>query len=324
MANGLHSSLFRGILGLGLASTMASGQVVEEKRDTKVTGPRGRTIERDITVQKGPGFINRQVEVKRPGETIVRDTQIRTGLGGRPGLAPFRGAPPRFYGGPRFVENVIVQRPPVISAFVGVPALSFFYGGGGGGVGVPIPGPGGPVAPPPPPPQFDAFTDAVGRLKSFHASSRRDGCLTLGRMGDPRGVPALNERLEHDFDKDVRVAAAWALGEIGDERGAVALERAVLSEKWHHEVRDAAALALKKLPKPGQAQPARTAGPLPMQPTSPAPTVIQSQPTEIDPGPNPPPIPGPPSTDQPPPPPVPVSVPELERPSNGGPTGNPS
>ena len=94
----------------------------------------------------------------------------------------------------------------------------------------PAAGAGGPQ-PPQPPPAFDAFADAMGRLKSFHARSRRDGALTLGRIGDPRAVPALNERLEHDFDKDVRVAAAWALGEIGDERGAVALERAVISDE---------------------------------------------------------------------------------------------
>jgi HEAT repeats len=339
MAKDMRSSLVGGLLGLSVVSTMALGQVVEKERETTVTGPKGRTIQRDITVQKGPGFINRQVEVKRPGETIIRDTRIQTGPGGgRFGGPPaFNGGIPRFYGGPRFVQNVIVPQP-AVAGFIGLPPLGLFFGGGGGGGGVGIggggpvpPPPGGPGGPPPPPPGFDAFADAVGRLKSFHASSRRDGALALGRMGDPRAVLALNERLEHDFDKDVRVASAWALGEIGDERGAVALERAVLSEKWHHEVRDAAATALKKLPKPGEVRaPRTTTGPVSLPSTSPVPDVIQSRPSEIDPGPNPQAIPGsnPPANpepvpaDQPPPPPLPI--PQLDRPTNSAPPGNPS
>jgi hypothetical protein len=326
MAKDRKSSLAWVLLGLSVGSSTVVGQVIEEQRDTKVTGPRGRTIERDITVQRGPGFINRQVEVKRPGETIIRDTRIQSMPGaGRPGIAPFYGGPPRFYGGPRFVQNVFVPQPAAVG-FVGIPALSFAFGGGGGGFGG-----GGPVGPPPPPqapPPFNAFADAVGRLKSFHASSRRDGALTLGRIGDPRAVPALNERLEHDFDKDVRVAAAWALGEIGDERGAVALERAVITEKRHHEVRDAAAEALKKIPKPGEVRVSRPTGPvppaIPMPTTSTTTPVIQSRPGELDPGPNPTNSTNPPSSpsDQPPPPPLPV--PSLERPTTGGPSGNQS
>jgi hypothetical protein len=326
MSKRWKTSLACSLLGLGLTSTLALGQVVEEKRDTKVTGPRGRTIERDITVQRGPGFINRQVEVKRPGETIIRDTRIQTGPGGGRfgGPAPFNGGLPRFYGGPRYAPAFLAPQP-AITGFIGLPPLGFFFGGGGGSAVIGGGG-GGPVPPPPgPPPAFDPFVDAVGRLKSFHASSRRDGALTLGRLGDPRAVPALNERLEHDFDKEVRVASAWALGEIGDERGAVALERAVLTEKWHHEVRDAAAIALKKLPKPGEVrvlptQPTTTGSvppPLPQPPMTYAPPA-QSKQGELDPGPTPPPIPEPAQSDQPPPPPVPV--PPLDRPT----TGNPS
>ena len=153
---------------------------------------------------------------------------------------------------------MVVPAPPVYSAFVGLPALNFAFGGGGGG-GLGGGGGGGPPSGPQPPPAFDPFADAIGRLKSFHGSSRRDGALTLGRIGDPRAVPALNERLEHDFDKEVRVAAAWAIGEIADEGGAVALERAAIHDK-RHEVRDAATIALKKLPKPGQHSPADPVG----------------------------------------------------------------
>ena len=306
MSMGIRSGLAWAALGLVSATWTASGQVIQEERDTKVTGPRGRTIERDIKVQRGPGYIDRQVEIKRPGGTLIRDTRIQTLPGGGRPFGPPYYAGPRYYGGPRFVENVIVQRPPVVSAFVGVPALSFFFGG----APAPPPSPvvvAGPPMVPQPPPAFDAFTDAIGRLKSFHAHSRRDGALALGRIGDPRAVPALNERLEHDFDKDVRVAAAWALGEIGDEGGAVALERAVIAEKHHHEVRDAASLALKKIPKPGQVVSPSTGAIPAMSPApSAAPTVIRSRPEEVDPGPTqatpsdtppPPPVPEPPARD---------------------------
>jgi HEAT repeats len=315
-------------LGLVLLASLADGQVVETERDTKVTGPRGRTIERDVKVERGPGFVNRQVEVKRPGETIIRDTTIRNVPGGRP-IGPGFGGP-RYFGGPRFVENVIVQRPPVVSAFVGLPALSFVFGGGGGGGGGggPVMGGGGVGGGPPsghqPPPAFDAFADALDRLKSFHGSSRRDGALTLGRIGDPRAVPALNERLEHDLDKEVRAAAATALGEIGDERGAVALERAVIHDH-RNEVREAAKLALTKIPKPGELQPQT----LPYVPSSTGqrvPPPIPGRPAVLDPGPNPNVPLEPPSQDNPPPPPVPVAPrnPAPEPPSNPAPNRDPS
>ena len=186
---------------------------------------------------------------------------------------------------------------------------------------------GGPqVGPPPgpqPPPAFDAVADAVGRLKSFHASSRIDGALTLGRIGDPRAVPALNERLEHDFDKEVRVAAAQALGEIGDERGAVALQKAVIHDK-RADVRDAAKLALAKIPRPGELPP-QVVPPVPASTHSRIAPANPGRPAVLDAGPNPSqniPL-DPPTEDLPPPPPVPTpargQAPTLEPPSVPGP-----
>ena len=49
-------SLGRAVLGLGLTATLAAGQVITKEQDTTMTGPRGRTIERDIKVQRGPGI----------------------------------------------------------------------------------------------------------------------------------------------------------------------------------------------------------------------------------------------------------------------------
>jgi hypothetical protein len=306
MSRKMTGCLGLALIWLGLASGVAVGQVVEREQDVRVTGPKGRTTERDIRVVRGPGFVDRQVEIKRPGETIIRDTRIQ----GYPGGRPYAG--PRAYGGPRFVENVIVQRPPVVSAFVGLPALSFFFGGAAPPPPPVVVAPAPVVVPPQPPPVFDPFADALGRLKSFHASSRRDGALTLGRIGDPRAVPALNERLEHDFDKEVRVAAAYALGEIADERGAVALEKASLYDK-RHEVRDAAKLALQKLPRPGEV-PNPTVSPAPTRRATPSPARPPA--AEVDPGPSPSPTLEPPLEDRPPPPPIPAEARPLP-PSTG-------
>jgi hypothetical protein len=365
--------LATGIGAAGVAPT-AHAQVVETQRDTTLTGPRGRTIQRDVTTVRGPGFVDRQVEIKRPGGTLVRDTRVQAmpgGFGGPRPFVPARFGPPRFFGGPTIVENFVVQRPPIVAGFVGLPALSLFFGGGGGGGfggfggGAPVPPPpvGAPGVPGPgpangahTPPPFDPVTDALGRLKSFHGNSRRDGALTLGRIGDARAVPALCDRLEHDFDKEVRVASAWALGEIGDEHAAVALERAAIHDK-RHEVRDAAALAVTKIPKPGQVVdpaatvtsgqvpmtvPPPTLAPSPMAPPAQVPSAVPTRPLQSRPRqPLPPAIPAPPAPaivtpgqpvdidpgpvvppvpnpdDTPPPPPVPTTLPPLEPPAPG-------
>jgi hypothetical protein len=87
---------------------------------------------------------------------------------------------------------------------------------------------------------------AIDRLSSFHANSRRDGALTLGRLGDPRAVPYLIQTLKTDSSRDVRIAAAIALGEIGGLDASTALERCIVYDK-KQPVRDAAASALRDL-----------------------------------------------------------------------------
>lgn len=267
------------------------GQVVEKRE--RVTGPGGRSAERTIRTERGPGYIDRQVDISRStGAHLSRETVVRTGPGGR----PWHGPPPRppvHHGpGPAFGAGLIAApflslsfgspppppppppvvivpepiyaypAPPVViaaphpPAYVAVPEP----------VEVPVQ-----VAVPAPPaaPAFDPFNDAYGRLKSYHANSRRDGSLTLGHLGDNRAVPALIERLERDGDRDVRVAAAWALGEIGDSRSAMPLERAALYDK-KTEVRTAANDAYRRLPRPGQAPPPQQGqAPPPMQGQSP-------------------------------------------------------
>lgn len=296
------------ILAVGASS--AAGQVVE--RDVKVTGPRGRTIERQVRTERGPGRVEREIDIKRPGGELHRDVVVQRGGGrvdrevniSRPG-GQYRGdvvaerggrrPPPTYgreygyvgHGDPHqvFVEAEVHEPPPDHPwGFGWGPALSI----GGHSFGLSI-GPAHPpiyVAPPhppvvvvhppvryapaPPPEEVvvDPVADAIARLSSYSAGSRRDGALTLGRLGDSRAVLPLIDRLKLDFDKDVRIASAWALSEIGDPRAGVALERAALFDK-RQEVRDAASRAYRRLPAEGTPAPAQ--GPPPAEARGPDP-----------------------------------------------------
>ncbi|HEV3122152.1 MAG TPA: HEAT repeat domain-containing protein [Isosphaeraceae bacterium] len=306
--------LWVGALALG---TTALGQDVVRERDTTITGPRGRTIQRDVRSERGPGYIDRRVQIQRPGGTLTREVQVR---GGGPGFVGGGYVP-----GPSrtFVErDVIINRPaywgPTFA--VGTPfafglGLPFFNFNFGAVAPPPVYVPPAPViiAQPPvvvPPPQVvvpDAFSDAIGRLRSLHEHSRRDGALTLGRMRDPRAVPALLDRLKNDTSREVRTAAAWSLGEIGDPRAGVGLQRAALFD-WRQEVRDAASRAYARLPQPGQ-EPAMAPPGQPTGAVGPPPTIAVRPSTS--------------SSDVPPPPPEPVPPAPPTQPSQS-PFANPS
>jgi hypothetical protein len=139
-----------------------------------------------------------------------------------------------FFGAPIVALPFWQPAPPpvVIAPQVGAPGVQPGAGPGPGAAGNPSP--------------LDPVALAAQRLQSFHASSRRDGAQTLGRLGDPRAVPALVHALKYDSSKDVRIAAAQALGQIGGNDSEVVLERCIVYEK-KEEVRDAAALALRRL-----------------------------------------------------------------------------
>jgi HEAT repeats len=238
-------------MALGSLATAvgAVGQTVE--RDTTITGPRGRTIQRQVEVQRGPGTIDRQVQIKRPGGTIDRQVQVQRSV-----VPGWRGGPPLLGGWPRPVwgpRPVIIG--PAAPAFgfgvLAVPALNFSFGGGGGG-GMGGPGPGGPGGPgmggpgggPPPPP--DQVALMTQRLQSFYSGNRKEAAYTLGRLGDPRANPSLVHVLKYDSSKDVRIAAAIALGEIGGSDAAIALERAGIYDH-REDVRTASSKALERL-----------------------------------------------------------------------------
>jgi HEAT repeats len=284
---------------LGLASCLcapvAHSQTVE--RDTTVTGPRGRSINRQVEVQRGPGTINRQVQITRPGGTIDRQVQLnRTAVGGpwRPGWAP----------GP-WARAPWLPRPPLLVApavpafglgVLAAPSFNFGFGGGGGGVGGGMgmggpgmggPGMGGPGGPPggpmpggppggPPGQPPDQVALEAQRLQSFHANTRKDAAYKLGRFEDPRAVPSLIHVLKYDSWKDVRIAAAIALGEIGGSDAAVALERCAIYDK-KDEVKKAATNALERLNAKAKANGSAPTAARPL-PTPPPPNAQTSSP----------------------------------------------
>ena len=92
----------------------------------------------------------------------------------------------------------------------------------------------------------DQVNDGLTALKSVHWTTRRDGAVSLGKLGDARAVPALLDRLKHDLDRNVRQGSAWALGQIGDPRALPALEHAAALDR-REEVRTVAAKAYHRI-----------------------------------------------------------------------------
>ncbi len=316
----IRSRSFCALLALLLARCVtvetAVAQTVE--RDTTITGPRGRTIQRQVEIQRTPGSIDRQVQIKRPGGTFDRQVQVQRS----PGVAPGRPWPGPWPRGPWFPRPLVVAPavPAVGFGLLATPMLNFSFGGGGGGGGPGGPGagpmgPGTPAAGPPPPP--DQVALMTQRLQSFQPSSRKEAAYTLGQLGDPRAVPSLVHVLKYDLHKDVRIAAAIGLGEIGGPDAAIGLERCSIYDH-REDVRKAAATALERLNAkakaspgmPAQVPPTTSTGSSPL-PGSASPfrgSPAQNEPAPEPPGPSPeaPQAQGEPSSTQPPPPPTPV------------------
>ena len=246
-----NSKCFFALLILGCAMANSNGVLrgQEVERDTTITGPRGRTIQRQVEIQRKPGMIDRSVQIKRPGGTFDRQVQVqRSPLPGR-GFIPGPWPRPAFFG-PR---PLVIAQP--------APAFGFRTDGrsvhellvrgrrwrdghgrwrdGHGRWHARWPG-----APPPPPP--DQVALMCQRLQGFHLTGRKEAAYTLGQLGDPRAVPTLVHVLKYDNFKDVRVASAIALGEIGGSQAAVALERAAVYDH-REDVKKAASTALERL-----------------------------------------------------------------------------
>jgi hypothetical protein len=235
------------VCGCSLFGSMAGAQTSRRERETTITGPRGRTIDRRIEVDRGPGFYDRSLQIQRPGMTLQRGFQVQGGVPvPRPGV---------------LVERNIFVGPRPASAwsfgFMAAPMITFPFWQPALPPVVVAP-PGGMVAQPGavmPAPQPGATTGATAldpvalaaqRMQSYHSGSRREGAETLGRLGDPRAIPPLVNALKYDSSKDVKIASATALGAIGGREAEVVLERCIVYEK-KQEVRDAAAIALRDL-----------------------------------------------------------------------------
>jgi HEAT repeat protein len=71
--------------------------------------------------------------------------------------------------------------------------------------------------------EMKADKDVQGLMRAMKRREvwlRRDAALALGEVGDPRSTDVLVEALK-DKNKDVRSAAAEALGKMGGHPGAV-------------------------------------------------------------------------------------------------------
>jgi len=251
-------------LGLGPLSGPARAQVFE--RDTRITGPRGRSIDRDVQIRRGPGGVERDITIHRPAGTFHQETFIpRPHGGGGWGPGPRFGGPPVYVGGGGggigpwgagllggalgagaglLVGSALASPPPPPPVILQQPVI----------VAQPVPPPVVEYVPPvryqPAPPQptvvVDPVAQEVARFQSHSEGSRRDAAVHLGRMGDSRAVMPLVERLKNDRSHDVRVAAATALGQIGDPTAAIYLERSVIYDK-RQDVRDASTAALSRV-----------------------------------------------------------------------------
>lgn len=261
-------------------------------REIRIQRPGGATFERRVEVQRGPGFAGRGVRIQRPGGARYdRYVEVQRFGGGYVPAPPVVFPRGPVFRRPRVIErDVFIQPAPAVA--VAAPFFSFFMGG------PPVPPPViveerpvyvQPAPPPtvivrepqpyqPPPPPETVVVDPVGeqiaRLASDHDDSREDASRILGRMGDPRAVPALADRLKHDEDEDVREAAAWALGAIGDPQAATFVYRSSIYDK-KRQVREAAAQSYQRLAAASQAQAA----------TAPASPEVEYGPAEVVPPP---------------------------------------
>ena len=119
---------------LGMAHRAGAQQVIES--DTKVTGPRGRSVERDVLHPEGAGLrrsrhhreaARRDLRARHPGLSRRRGRRRPRFI---PGPGPGRGPVPRGYGGPREVivkRNVFIAPPPPPPPPVGL--FGFGFGG---------------------------------------------------------------------------------------------------------------------------------------------------------------------------------------------------
>ncbi|WP_165248578.1 HEAT repeat domain-containing protein [Paludisphaera soli] len=246
-----------------LALGDATAQSIERERNVSVTGPGGRTLQRNLSVSRGGGQVSRQLSVSRPGGTLERSVQASAAPGFRGGgPGPRYGPPPGWYGPPRGSSGLSPLASFGLGALTGAAvAAPIAHAMAPRQVVVAAPPvmvvdqPGYVVAAPPtvvveqppvvvaPVDPLDPVALAAQRLQSLHGGTRREAAESLGLLGDSRGIPPLVDALKNDWNTSVRVAAAESLGQIGGPEVEAVLGRCVVYEK-KDAVRDAAAHAL--------------------------------------------------------------------------------
>jgi HEAT repeat protein len=106
-----------------------------------------------------------------------------------------------------------------------------------------------------------AVADLLACLESEDDELRARAAHALGKIGDPRAVPALDAIAADGGPWQVRTAASAALGALGDPTAVGGLLRALAAEEW--AVRDAAARSLTELGEPAVEAVAAQAAELP-------------------------------------------------------------
>ena len=93
--------------------------------------------------------------------------------------------------------------------------------------------------------RYDAVLEKL--LSSPNAAIRERAALAVGRIGDDKAIPALTALLEKDQSEQVRVMAAFAIGEIESAKGSDVILKTLKDPKTADEVRARAVEAAGKI-----------------------------------------------------------------------------
>lgn len=245
---------------LGSGGSSALGQRVFEQ-DTTITGPRGRSIERRVRAERGPGMVSRDVRIQRPGGTFEREIQVQRGVsyhGGQVrsqgrGFVPTGGHGPHGYRG---FGPGIIQRD-VIIRDRGGPGWGTVAGVGGGLFGLGMLAGNLLASPAPPPPVVYAAPPVVYAQPPtvvveqpptvvYKPPVRYAPQPSRTVVVDPVANALARLRSNHD---NSRRDGAKTLGSLGDARAVPALVDRLQNDS-DKSVRQAAAWALGEIGDP--------------------------------------------------------------------------
>jgi epoxyqueuosine reductase len=94
------------------------------------------------------------------------------------------------------------------------------------------------------PGEFQEKYEQTSVLRATHDGFRRNILIAMGNSGNADCIPALKEVLLSDPSWELRLQAAWALGQIGTQAGMLILE-GVLEREQDQRVKEEAYFSLK-------------------------------------------------------------------------------